>query len=77
MLLPPPANPKANGQKLRWSLWSSNQSGSCRVGFDSTPHRPENTREFRQQDIPGILDDADTVGVDFGINQLAEMRFEA
>jgi hypothetical protein len=74
MLLPPPAK-KANGQKLRWSLWSSKQSGSCRVGFDSTPQRPEDTREFRQQDIPGILDDAATVGVDFGINQLAEMRF--
>ena len=39
--------------------------------------RPENTREFRQQDVPGILDDAATVGVDFGINPLAEMRFEA
>jgi hypothetical protein len=47
------------------------------VGFDSTPHRPENTLEFREQDVPGILDDAATVSVDFGINRLAEMRFEA
>jgi hypothetical protein len=47
------------------------------LDFDSTPHRPENTRKFRQQAVPGILDDAATVVVDFGINQLAEMRFEA
>jgi hypothetical protein len=47
------------------------------LDVDSTPHRPENTRKFRQQAVPGILDDAATVVVDFGINQLAEMRFEA